>query len=172
MIEFIKSISIEARAALYLSIAEKTFNLVDISDERYKYGREALDKCWDWVEKGSVKADSLYELIDNAECTGISEFGMEEEEYQREAMWYTLVDAVAYTSWQAFNRENYRYLPQAIEGIDEEEINDFINNAADTQVFSIEDIDDLKRFLLEEYSLNSPLNGRIKKEEILEKVKN
>lgn len=171
MIEFIKKISIEARVALYLSIAEKTFKLVDVSDERYKHGREALDKCWEWVENGNVNADDLYELIDNGECTGVSEYGMKEVEYQRKVMWYTLVDAIAYTSWQAYNRENYTYIPQAIEGIEEDGIDNFIKNATDTKKFNIDDIDDLKEFLLKGYSLNNPLKDILIEDEILSKVK-
>lgn len=170
MTEFIEKIDRRARAALYLAIAEITFKLVNIVDERYKDGREALDKCWEWVENGNVPADDLYDLIDNAECTGVSEYGITEAEYRKKVMWYTLVDAIAYTSWQAYNAEGCKYLPQSIEGIDEAAIDDFIKNAADTQVFNVGDIDELKEFLLKECPVNNPIKSRIVKEEILKRL--
>ncbi|MDI5789550.1 Imm6 family immunity protein [Bacillus licheniformis] len=75
-------------------------------DERHPEGREALDKCWLWVESHAVTGDDLYELIDNADFTGISEFAEEEEDSNIARLWSLLVDAVAYTSWEAYKKKS------------------------------------------------------------------
>lgn len=44
-------------------------------------------------------------LIDNADFTGISEFAEEEEDSNIARLWSLLVDAVAYTSWEAYKKK-------------------------------------------------------------------
>ena len=171
MVEIIKKIIIEARVALYLAIAEKAFNSmfndVDYYDEQFKTGREALDQCWYWVENGNVRAIDLYKLIDNPECDGTYEYGMEEQEYRKKVMWFSLTDAVAYTCWQAFHRENIKYLPQLIEGINEDLFNDYIKDAVDQKLVDLDTIDKIIKYLVETYSVANPLKSKILKKEIM-----
>ncbi len=170
MVELFKKMSIEARAALYLAIAENGFKSVfseDQNDEQYKDGRESLDKCWCWVENGNVQAIDLYKLIDSPECDGVYEYGMAEQKYRKKIMWYNITDAIAYTTWQAFNKENVKYLPQILEGIDEESFNDYIKDVVDEKLVNLQAIDNLITFLVENYSISNPLKIKIVKEEIV-----
>lgn len=164
--------SIEARTALYLAIAENSFKSlfnVNQNDEQYKDVRQALDKCWCWVEKGNVPAIDLYKLIDSPESDGVYEYGMAEQEYRKKVMWYNIADAIAYTIWQAFNKENVKYLPQIIEGIDEEDFKDYIKDVVDEKLVSFQTIVNLIKFLHENYSISSPVKSKITKQEIIKK---
>ena len=88
-----------------------------------------MDKYWLWVESEAVTGDELYELIDNADYTGISEFMEEEDNLNIALMWSLLVDAVAYTSWAACKFEKVKYLPQSLEGFADDSIAIILNSA-------------------------------------------
>ena len=76
----IENLQKEVKVGFVLAVAERVFSIISKDDERYPDGREALDKCWLWIESHAVTGDELYELIDNADFTGISEFAEEEED--------------------------------------------------------------------------------------------
>lgn len=101
----IDSLQNEVKVGFVLTVAERVFSVISKDDERYLDGREALDKCWIWVESHAISGDELYEFIDNAEVTGISEFTEKEEDLNMARLWSLLVDAVAYTSWEAYKKE-------------------------------------------------------------------
>lgn len=129
----------ELKVGFILTVAERVFSVISKDDERYPDGREALDKCWLWVESHSVTGDDLYELIDNADFTGISEFA-EEEDLDIARIWSLLVDAVAYTSWEAFKNEKVKYLPQSLESINTDSISIFLESAVETSFITEEEI--------------------------------
>lgn len=118
----------EIKVGFIITIAEKVFSQIRENDERYKDGREALNKCWTWAESNGISGDDLYELIDNADCTGISEFAENEEDLNIASIWSVLVDTVSYTSWKAYKKEKTKYLPQALESIKEESLMIFIES--------------------------------------------
>jgi hypothetical protein len=130
----IDNLQSELKVGVVLIVAERVFSVVRKDDEGYSKGREALDKCWLWVESHTVTGDELYELIDNVDYTGISEFAEEEEDLDIARLWSLLVDAVAYTSWEAYKKEKVKYLPQALEGIGADSINVFLNSAVETGI--------------------------------------
>lgn len=141
------NIQSEVKVGFVLTVAERVFSVISKDDERYPEGREALDKCWLWVESHAVTGDELYELIDNADYTGISEFAEEEEEMNIARLWSLLVDAVAYTSWEAFNLEKVKYLPQSLEGIHADSITIFLNSAVETSFLKVDEIERMESVL-------------------------
>lgn len=162
-------ISNDKKTAYILLIAEKVFATRKILDDKYLEGRRALDKCWDWVEGGQVSGDDLYELIDNEECTGISEYSGEEKQKDMKYMWHLLTDAVCFASWSAYKEEGEVYLPQILEGIHRRSIADFDENVFATGLIKEQEIADLKsKFcsLIEDVGEN----GRIKRQSFLHLV--
>ncbi|MED4390541.1 Imm6 family immunity protein [Priestia aryabhattai] len=144
--DFMKNKSIlnlqsERKVGVVLIVAERVFSVISKGDERYPAGREALDKCWLWGESHTVTGDELYELIDSADYTGISEFAEEEEDLNMARLWSLLVDAVAYTSWEAYKNEKVKYVPQALEGIGADSITVFLNSAVETGFITVEEIE-------------------------------
>lgn len=129
----------EVKIAFVLTVAEKVFSRISKYDERYREARNALDKCWLWVESHAVSAEELYELIDNREFTGISEFAEDEEDLHVARLWVLLVDAVAFTSWYAFKHENVKYLPQSLEGISDDSIIEYLSSVVENGFISEEE---------------------------------
>jgi len=98
-------------------------------------------------ESHTVTGDELYELIDSADYTGISEFAEEEEDLNMARLWSLLVDAVAYTSWEAYKNEKVKYVPQALEGIGADSITVFLNSAVETGFITVEEIERMELVL-------------------------
>lgn len=124
-----------------LSVVKKMIDAVDIDEDKKKVGNEAIELCWRWVERGDITADDLYELIDNAECSGISEYGENEHKKEIKEMWYILVDTVSYVTRIAYMNEGIKYLPQAIEGINKESILTLMHNIECVGIISEEELD-------------------------------
>lgn len=143
------NIQSELKVGFVLTVAERVFSVISKDDERYPEGKEALDKCWLWVESYAVTGDELYELIDNADFTGISEFAEEEEDLNIAILWSLLVDAVAYTSWEAYKKEKVKYLPQSLEGINADSITIFLNSAVETSFITVDEIERMESILID-----------------------
>jgi len=143
----IHNLQSELKVGVVLIVTERVFSVISKGDERYPEGREALDKCWLWVESHTVTGDELYELIDNADYTGISEFAEEEEDLNMARLWSLLVDAVAYTSWEAYKNEKVKYVPQALEGIGADSITVFLNSAIDTNFITVDEMKTIESVL-------------------------
>ena len=165
----LEKLSVDVKVLLAITISEKVFMAIDKSDERYLDGREALDKCWKWCEDRSISGDDLYEIIDNAECVGISEFAEAEEDLSIARLWSQLVDTVAYTAWMAYEEEKTIYLPQMIEGISEESIFVIIESAIKTGFITQREIDEVVDLLLLEDGQNS-ISKSVNKESILNQI--
>lgn len=153
-LQVINRLNDEVKVGFVITIAEKVFSAIDKDDERYIDGRNALDKCWLWAENNSISGDELYELIDNPECTGISEFAEDEEDLNIARVWSLLVDTVSYTSWKAYKKEKTKYLPQALEGIKEDSLLVFIESAVETTFVTKEEMDVMEQQLLSNYQTN------------------
>ncbi|WP_252230798.1 Imm6 family immunity protein [Clostridium sp. ZBS15] len=144
----------EIKVGFVITIAEKVFSKINKTDDRYVDGRDALNKCWTWVENNGISGDDLYELIDNAECTGISEFVEDEEDLNIARLWSLLVDTVSYTSWMAYKKENTKYLPQSLEGIKEESFIILIESAIETSFITKDEIIVFEQQLLSNYQIS------------------
>lgn len=158
----------EIKVSFILTIGEKVFTKINENDERYLDGREVLNKCWKWAENKSISADYLYELIDNAECTGISEFAEDEEDLNIAKLWNIIVDIVSYTSWIGYKKENTKCLPQALEGIREDSIIILIESAVETSFITENEVLIMQQQLLSNYKLDE--NIVISKEDFINKV--
>lgn len=62
-------------------------------------------------------------------------------------LWSLLVDAVAYTSWEAYKNEKVKYVPQALEGIGADSITVFLNSAVETGFITVEEIERMELVL-------------------------
>ena len=154
---FLDNLQNKVKVGFVLTVAERVFSVISKDDERHPEGREALDKCWLWVESHAVTGDDLYELIDNADFTGISEFAEEEEDLNIARLWSLLVDAVAYTSWEAYKKEKVKYLPQALESINNDSITIFLNSAVETGFITLKEIEKIGKGIENYQSTNTEI---------------
>ncbi|MDQ0861806.1 Imm6 family immunity protein [Bacillus sp. V2I10] len=166
--DFINNLNAEAKVAIGLVIAEKMFNIINIDEPGYKTGREALDSCWKWLEGEKIDADDLCNYIDSEDYVDVAEFANKERDVQKQYAWYSVLDAVSYTTYQAYEKENRKFVPQVVEVIDDETLRILGENAIESGYFKIESLNDVKIYLLENYSSNdsSKTSNHIKRDSL------
>ncbi|PEI84688.1 immunity protein imm6 [Bacillus pseudomycoides] len=155
--DFINKLNTEAKVAVGLVIAENMFNIIGMDEAGYETGREALDSCWKWLEGEKIDADDLCNYIDSEDYIDVAEFANEEKDVQKQYAWYSVLDAVSYTIYQAYKKEKRKFVPQVVEVIDDETLRILGENAIESGYFKIESLNNIKRYLLENYSLNDSI---------------
>lgn len=167
--DWINRLNNNAKVALGLVVAEKMYGAVTIDEPGYKVGRSALDNCWEWLEGGDITAEDLYNYIDSDDYMDVAELVIEEEGEQKQYAWYTVLDAVSYTIYQAYKKEKIKYVPQAIEIVDDETLKILIENANESSLFNVDLIREAQKFLLENHSSNTETSQSdpIKKELVM-----
>ncbi len=88
--------------------------------------QEVICKCWEWLKEKENSGDTLYGLLDHEEngITIIQEMSDNETDV---IAWDCIIDAVAYTSRKAFEREGVAYYPEPIALVDDTLVDHFIN---------------------------------------------
>ncbi|MGG0656871.1 Imm6 family immunity protein [Rummeliibacillus pycnus] len=157
--DFINNLNTEAKVALGLVIAENMFNIINMDEPGYKTGREALVSCWKWLEGEKIDADDLCNYIDSEDYVDVAEFANKEKDVQKQYAWYSVLDAVSYTIYQAYKKEERKFVPQVVEVIDDETLRILGENAVESGYFEIESLNNIKRYLLENYSINDSVEA-------------
>lgn len=154
---FIHDLTAESKVATGLIIAEKLFYIIKSKEPGYQTGREALDDCWKWLAGENVTADYLYNYIDSGNYIDITEFANDEEDRLKKHAWYAVLDGVSYTVYQAYQKENVKIVPQAMESINDDTLKTLGENAIESGLFNFESINNIKTYILESYSSGSKL---------------
>ncbi|MDN4070294.1 Imm6 family immunity protein [Paenibacillus vini] len=95
--------------------------------ETYKEGLRVIDLCKEWTTNQEITADDIYGTIDSEDGYDIVEFsGMEGISEGESSMWILFTDMVCALCSLAYRMEHHKYVPQVIEGIIFEKIEDFI----------------------------------------------
>lgn len=79
---------------------------------------EAIEVGWKWVHTEENVGEVLYNFLDNEENGFTLCQEMEENEKNRNA-WDCIIDAIAYVSRAAYEKEGAKYLPEPIEIVDD-----------------------------------------------------
>lgn len=128
--DFMSRITIRARVAFYLAIAQKSFEELSKDDKGYLNASEALDQCWSWLEGKDISGDELCEYLENERDTGLMVYSsFVEGDPVKEPIWITIITALMYTIWQAYQVKKEEFLPESIEQVDEGAIDVFIDYA-------------------------------------------
>jgi len=125
--------------------------------------------CWEWVEEKKYSGDELYLMLDNEDDGGVSIYELFTDDPQQERIWLCIIDAIAYTIWQAYKHENDEYLPQPIETVDDDTIDEFMTNIRKIHGYNENWESILKQYLLDHYSPESS-NKKIFRSEIMNKI--
>ncbi|MCY8233881.1 Imm6 family immunity protein [Priestia endophytica] len=152
---FIHDLTAESKVATGLIIAEKLFYIIKSKEPGYQTGREALDDCWKWLAGENVTGDYLYNYIDSGDYIDITEFANDEEDRLKQHAWYAVLDGVSYTIYQAYQNENVKIVPQAMESINDDTLKTLGENAMESGLFNFESINNIKTYILESYSSGS-----------------
>ncbi|CAM4016035.1 Imm6 family immunity protein [Bacillus manliponensis] len=153
--DFINKLNTEGKVAVGLVIAENMFKIISKEEDGYKIGREALDSCWKWLEGEKIEADNLCNYIDSEDYVDVAECANKETDVQKQYAWYAVLDAVSYTTYQAYHKEERKYVPQVVEIIDDETLIILGENAIESSYFKMENLEVLKKHLLKNYSLRN-----------------
>jgi hypothetical protein len=168
IMEWIMNVNVDARVAYYLLLTEKVMDQLD-NEEGYLQARKTIDMCWDWVKDKKYSGDDLYLMLDNEDDGGVSIYEQFTDDPQQVAIWFCVIYAIAYTIWQAYKHENQKYVPQPIEIVDDDTIDEFMINIRKIHGYSESWADILKQYLLDYYSLVSS-NKKIHRSEIMNKI--
>ncbi|WP_018931495.1 Imm6 family immunity protein [Gracilibacillus lacisalsi] len=108
----------------FLGLSEKVLMVFSRKEDQV-VAQKAINKCWEWIKHKENIGDILYDLLDNEEngITIIQE--MSDNEFDVTA-WNCIIDAVAFTSRKAFERENVKYFPEPIALVDDTLVDHFI----------------------------------------------
>lgn len=174
MKDFIENINEDAKVAIGLAVTEKMFELLNINDNynEYKIGREALDSCWKWLKIKEIEADDLCNYIDSEDYDDITEFANDAKDKKNIHIWYTALYAVAYTTRQAYNKEN-NCPPQIVDSVNDETLIACVEIAVKSKFFKIESLEKVRKYLLENYPVGITSKEKpIIKEDIMKMVDN
>ncbi|WP_413365229.1 Imm6 family immunity protein [Lysinibacillus sp. 3P01SB] len=107
-----------------LGLSEKVLSVFSQTEDR-SAAQYVIEQCWEWLEEKDNRGGTLYDLLDNEEngITIIQEMAADEVEA---TAWNCIIDAAAYTSRKAFDREGAMYYPEPIALVDDTLVNHFI----------------------------------------------
>lgn len=163
-VKWINQVGIDAQVSFYLVLAEKVIPSLE-GAEGYPKAREALDRCWEWVEHKFGSGDQLYELLDD-EFTGIEIYAQLEEDAQKSLVWVCISYALAYTIRKMYEHEGEKYFPEPINLVDEELIDYFMEAIRGVESYQDQWSEDLENYLTEHYFDNGE-EALISKKEIM-----
>ncbi|MCJ7989247.1 Imm6 family immunity protein [Priestia megaterium] len=115
----------DGKVIFFLGLSEKALSVFSQKEDQI-LAQEVLYKCWEWLENKENIGDILYELLDNEEngITIVQEMSDNETDV---IAWNCVIDAVAYTSRKAFEREGVKYYPEPIALVDETLVDHFMD---------------------------------------------
>ena len=122
----LEGLTIRARAAYYLAVAESVFAAVPPDDGSLEPARQAMNMAWQWIEGASVKGDELDWRLEN-EDTGLMYFQSNTS--------VVVAAALAYVTWGAYQAEGTKIMGQIINEVTEEMIVDLHHFAEQTGRF-------------------------------------
>jgi len=159
--DFINDLSEEAKVALCLAIAEKMYTFIDKEDDGYHIGEKALSDCWKWLSGKELSADDLCNYIDSEDYMDVAEFANKEKDEQKQYGWYSVLDAVSYTAYQAYRRENKKFVPQVLEVIDDETLTVMWENAIESKKIDMAELNTLRKYLIDHFPSKNHDNNKI-----------
>ncbi|NMD71264.1 hypothetical protein HHO41_13245 [Bacillus sp. DNRA2] len=119
------SLTEDGKVIFFLGLSEKVL-LVFSQKEDQIIAQEVIYKCWEWLKRKENIGDILYELLDNEEngITIIQEMSDNETDV---IAWNCVIDAVAYISRKAYEREGVKYYPEPIGLVDDTLVDHFMD---------------------------------------------
>lgn len=119
------SLTEDGKVIFFLGLSEKVLSVFSQKEDQI-LAQEVIYKCWEWLKGKENIGDILYELLDNEEngITIIQEMSDNEIDV---IAWNCVIDAVAYTSRKAFEKEGVKYYPEPIALVDDTLVDHYID---------------------------------------------
>lgn len=119
------SLTGDGKVIFFLGLSEKVLSVFSQKEDQI-YAQKVIYKCWEWVIDKENIGDILYDLLDNEE-NGITIFQEMSVNEVDVIAWNCIIDAVAYTSRKAFEKEGVKYYPEPIALVDDTLVDHFID---------------------------------------------
>ncbi|MFC9777511.1 Imm6 family immunity protein [Paenibacillus chitinolyticus] len=145
------NLSMDAKVVYLLSLSELIIGKISTS-EGYEVAVESIEKCWEWVKFKNIEAYKLYLYLENMDETDVMTYMQFEKDSYKEKVWICLANALAYIIWEAYQYEKEKFLPQTIESVDYETVENFLITFNEVYL-----IDSLAEKLLHYFELNYPM---------------
>lgn len=113
----ITKLKMKNKCAFAIKLAEKASSYLRESNVKDLIN-EAIDVAWKWVHTEENVGEVLYDFLDNEE-NGFTLFQEMEEDEKSISAWNCIIDAIAYVSRAAYEKEGVKYLPEPIENVDD-----------------------------------------------------
>lgn len=147
-----ENLSVDAKIVYLLSLSELIIDHISGSDG-YEVAVGALEKCWEWVRYKNVEASELYRYLENMDEIDVMTYLQFADNIEDERVWMCIANALAYTIWEVYQYEKQKYLPQTIECVNYETIDNFIMNFNQIYINS-----NIVNTLLDYLEINYPIN--------------
>jgi len=143
--KFIKTVTIRARVAYVLGIAEHIISDIKSDSSGYLLAKEAIKTAWAWQNNANISADVLNEYLMNENEEGLL---IHEQEASEDIVsaWITITTAIAYVAWQAYKQKN-EFPPGALCEVSEEIVEQVIEYASKTNVYDAYFVNKLSEYL-------------------------
>jgi hypothetical protein len=175
--EFILSLTIFARSAYFLAIAENLFEAnIDESEFGYAYGQDTLKHAWEWVGGETFSADDLYFFVENESNYNLANCGAMSRGPSKQIKmdtWDVVTLAVGHVCWRAFKMEGARYLPQSLEIIDDDMMSvDLLKFAEDAGGVNKDFLQRLRKYLSKNYTIKAgnEVGNPVSRDELMRSV--
>jgi hypothetical protein len=142
--------TIRARVAFVLAIAEVVRNAITAREEVAERIRSALDLAWRWEQFGGVSGRALYDMLENENEDGLMVEEWAAPEAQKPA-WVAMTSAISYTSWHAFVTAGDKRLPEPIDEVSEEVIDQTVAYARRAPGFDPRCVDRLAQYCVDHH---------------------
>ena len=119
------SLTEDGKVIFFLGLSEKVLSVFSQKEDQI-IAQEVIYTCWVWLKGKENIGDILYELLDNEE-NGITIFQEMSDNETDVIAWNCVIDAVAYTSRKAFEREGVKYYPEPIALVDDTLVDHFMD---------------------------------------------
>lgn len=107
----------KSKCIFAIKLAEKASSYLKESNVK-SFINEAIEICWKWVHTEENLGEVLYNFLDNEE-NGFTLFQEMEEDEKNISAWNCIIDAVAYISRAAYEKEGAKFFPEPIELADD-----------------------------------------------------
>ncbi len=120
----------------------------------YKIVVETIEKCWDWIRSKNVDADQLYYYLENLDENDIMTYMQLEANEDNEAVWICIANTLAYITRDAYLYSDDTYMPETIECVDDETVENFLLNFH--EIYRDSDVSDrLLDYMVMNYSVSN-----------------
>ncbi len=168
---YLGTLTLKAKACFIMLLAEQAYKEIDKSIDGIGVARNALDSAWQWLGGANVDEDNFYTYIENVNDTGLYFYGsiLKKENIHLSNLFNVILISIMYTSSQIYKASGCKYVPQTLEEVDDEFIDQLIRYLEKTDLYDQDHIESLKLHFTKHHAANfiNEVGGNIEKNNVM-----